>query len=54
MGHDKGSETFFVKQEKEENNWLSEVVTFLKFVFKNRYIFVIGVMKVKIRGKLHE
>lgn len=38
MGHDKGEWDIFVKQEKEESNWLSEVVTFLKFVFKNRYI----------------
>lgn len=37
MGHDKGSETFSVKQEREESNWLSEVVTFLKSVFKNRH-----------------
>lgn len=43
-----------MKQEREESNWLSEVVTFLKFVFKNRHIFVIGVIRVKIRGKLNE
>lgn len=46
MGHDKGSGKFYLKQEMKESNWLSEMLIFFKFVFKDRYIFVIGVLRV--------
>ena len=46
MGHDKGSGKFYLKQEMKESNWLSEMLIFFKFVFTDRYIFVIGVMRV--------
>lgn len=31
-----GSDSFPLKQEKEERNWLSEIVIFFLFVFKDR------------------